>query len=56
MRKLTKQELRSTRTLAQTLIESGVSFDKAAEIVGMRLTYLGAFSIPNVARVFRVDP
>lgn len=56
MRPLTKTELRATRTLAQMLMESGVNFETAAEIIGMRLKYLGAFSIPNVARVFRVDP
>lgn len=56
MRTLSKRELRATRTLAQMLMESGVSFEAAAEIIGMRLKYLGAFSIPNVARVFRVDP
>jgi len=53
MRKLTNKELQATRTLAQTLTESGVSFETAATIVGMRLTYLGAFSIPNVEQVFQ---
>lgn len=56
MRKLTKPELRATRLLAQMLMASGFDFEFTAEIVGMRLKYLGAFSIPNVARVFRVDP
>lgn len=55
MRKLTKKELGATRTLAKTLIESGVSFEAAATIVGMRLTYLGAFSILNVEQVFKVE-
>lgn len=56
MRKLTKTELRATRMLSKMLMESGVTFETAANIVGMRLKYLGAFSIPNVARVFRVKP
>lgn len=55
MRKLTKKELRATRTLAEVLRANGISLENAAMIVGMRLRYLGVFSIPNVARVFQVD-
>lgn len=56
MRKLTKTELRGVQTLTQTLMESGIEFETAAEIVGIRLKYLDAFPIPDVARVFRITP
>ena len=52
---LTKTELRATQTLAKMLRESGLRYETAVEIVGMRLTYLGKFSIPNLAQVFEVD-
>lgn len=52
MRKLTKHELRATRTLAQTLMESGISYESAVFIVGKRLTYLRKFSIANIQQVF----
>jgi hypothetical protein len=54
MRKLTKSELRSVRTLANILTESGLSYEGTAYIVGMRLKYLGAFSISNLEQVFQV--
>ena len=54
MRKLTKKELKATKALVRALSENGISFEAAAEIVGMRLTYLGAFSIPNIERVFDI--
>lgn len=54
MCKLTKKELRATRTLVDVLRTNGISFENAAMIVGMRLKYLCAFSISNVALVFRV--
>lgn len=54
MRKLTKGELRSVRMLATILTESGLSYEGTAYIVGMRLKYLGAFSISNLEQVFQV--
>lgn len=54
MRKLTTAELRSVRTLATILTESGLSYEGTAFIVGMRLKFLGAFSIANLERVFQV--
>ncbi len=54
MRKITKVELQSVRTLAGMLIESGISYEGAVYIIGMRLKYLSAFSISNLERVFQV--
>lgn len=54
MRKLTKGKLRSVRTLANILTESGLSYKGTAYIVGMRLKYLGAFSISNLEHIFQV--
>ena len=47
--------LRSVLTLANILTESGLSWDEGTVyIVGMRLKYLGAFSISNLEQVFQV--
>ncbi len=51
-KKLTKKELRAARLLVEAMRANAISHDTAADIVGMRLTYLGKFSIPNVALVF----
>lgn len=54
MRKLTKRELSSAQTLANMLSASGLSYEATVYIIGMRLTYLQAFSIANLERVFQV--
>lgn len=54
MRKLTKRELRATKQLVHILASSGLSYEAACYIVGMRLKYLNAFSITNLERVFNV--
>lgn len=51
-KKLTKKELRAARLLVEAMRANAISYETAADIVGMRLTYLGKFSIPNVALVF----
>lgn len=54
MRKLTKRELGSVRTLANMLNDSGLSYEATVYIIGMRLSYLKAFSIANLEQVFQV--
>lgn len=54
MRKLTKRELGSVRTLANILSDSGLSYEATAYIIGMRLSYIKAFSIANLEQVFQV--
>lgn len=54
MRILTKRELGSVRTLANMLSASGLSYEATVYIIGMRLSYLKAFSISNLERVFQV--
>lgn len=51
-KELTKKELRAARFLVEAMRANGIPFETAADIVGMRLTYLRKFSISNVEKVF----
>lgn len=52
-KKLTGKEATRVRLLANGLMLNDVSYETAATIVGMRLSYLGKFSIPNLEIAFR---